>query len=127
MEGYTFIGWQDQKNATFYDKEEDITITLPDNKNLSIELSAIWELPPLSVIDVPVATDLSELDLDYYLDLIDVQSKISEFNIPSIGVRSKVWSDNAVNCIFEKTPPDIILIEAGRGKITQDERDYCEK
>ena len=40
-------------------------------------------------------------------------SKVGEFSIPSIGVRSKVWNDNAVNCIFETDPPDVILIETG--------------
>lgn len=50
---------------------------------------------------------------DYYLDIIEPTSKIGEFSIPSIGVRSKVWSDNAVNCLFEADVPSRILIETG--------------
>lgn len=126
-EGYKFIGWKDEQGNQ-YKPGAIITIAQEaQGKSLILKLDAIWEFITLSVIDVPIADDLSKLDLDYYLDLIDVQSKISEFNIPSISARSKVWSDDAVNCIFEKTIPDVVLIEAGKGQITQEERNYCEK
>ena len=126
-EGYKFVGWEDEQGKRY---KPGTTITIAQEaqgESLILKLDAIWEFITLSVVDVLIEDDLSKLDLDYYLDLIDVQSKISEFNIPSISVRSKVWSDDAVNCIFEKTIPDVVLIEAGRGQITQEERDYCEK
>jgi hypothetical protein len=50
---------------------------------------------------------------DYYLDIIEPTSKIGEFSIPSIGIRSKVWNDNAVNCLFESDVPSRVLIETG--------------
>lgn len=48
---------------------------------------------------------------DWYLDLIDSTRALKDFSINAIGVRSKTYSSNDVNCLFEKEIPDIILIE----------------
>lgn len=58
--------------------------------------------------------DLAEADLDYFLDIIDSPGVVGDFSIQTIGVRSKVWTEKEVNCIFEKEPPKRILIETGR-------------
>ena len=80
-------------------------------KHASANSPITWrDEPTYSTIDLEKQIPANP---DYYLDIIESTSKVGEFSIPSIGVRSKVWSDNAVNCIFETDPPDIILIEAG--------------
>ena len=49
--------------------------------------------------------------LNFFLDFIDTSSKISQFQINSIGRRTKVLSEGKnVNCIFEPQIPDIILL-----------------
>lgn len=55
---------------------------------------------------------------DYYLDIIDTQGPVSEFSIPTIGVRSHIWTEKGVNCLFETPIPDVILIEAGTATTT---------
>ena len=52
--------------------------------------------------------------IDYYLDFIDSTAAISEFSIENIGRRSKVETDDSLNCIFEFPIEDVILIPAGR-------------
>ncbi len=52
-------------------------------------------------------------DIDYYLDIIDSSANISKFSVSNIGRRTKVVSDNDVNCVFEPDVPDFILIELG--------------
>ena len=49
--------------------------------------------------------------LDYFLDFIDVNSKISELKISNIGRRSKVINDNNINCLFEPVVPDLYVID----------------
>lgn len=52
--------------------------------------------------------------LDFYLDLIDDGSAISNFSVNNIGRRQKVIVDNSINCIFEPSIEDIVLIEIGK-------------
>ena len=52
--------------------------------------------------------------LDFYLDLIDDGSAISNFSVSNIGRRQKVITDTSVNCIFEPYIEDIVLIEYGK-------------
>ena len=50
-------------------------------------------------------------DVDYFLDIIDVESKISQFQVDNIGRRTQVLNeDQAVNCVFEPQVPDVILL-----------------
>ena len=55
-------------------------------------------------------------DIDYYLDFIDSNASISEFSISNIGRRSKVVSDDSINCIFEPEIPDYVIIENNTDK-----------
>lgn len=48
--------------------------------------------------------------IDFFLDFIDSNASISEFNISNIGRRTKVVNDDSINCIFEPEIPDLVLI-----------------
>lgn len=52
--------------------------------------------------------------LDYYLDFIDTESSLSQFNIDNIGRRTQVENNNEINCVFEPEIPDLVIIEAGQ-------------
>lgn len=62
--------------------------------------------------------------IDYYLDFIDTDSKISEIAVNNIGRRSIVKSSNDINCIFEPDIPDYVLIELGQDD-TNEKRQEC--
>jgi hypothetical protein len=49
--------------------------------------------------------------IEYYLDFIDSTAAISEFSVSNIGRRTKVVSDDSINCIFEPEIPDLILLD----------------
>lgn len=50
-------------------------------------------------------------DLDFFLDMIDVNTEMGQYSVPNIGRRSKVISDNDINCIFESDIPDLVFID----------------
>ena len=52
--------------------------------------------------------DISQIN--YFLDFIDSSSDIKEFSVSNIGRRQQVINDNAVNCVFEPSVPDVVLI-----------------
>lgn len=52
--------------------------------------------------------------LNYFLDFIDTDSAISQFNISNIGRRQKVITDDKVNCLFEPELQDLVIIELGK-------------
>lgn len=52
--------------------------------------------------------------INYFLDFIDSTAAISELSINNIGKRSKVISNNDINCIFASEIPNLILIEKGK-------------
>ena len=58
--------------------------------------------------------------LDFYLDLIDDGSAISNFSVSNIGRRQKVITDTSVNCIFEPYIPDVVFIEKGQPTTEQE-------
>ena len=64
-------------------------------------------------------------DIDYYLDFIDSGAAISELNVSNIGRRTKVITDDKVNCLFEPEIPNYILIETGEG--ASEFRDECDR
>ena len=50
-------------------------------------------------------------ELNFFLDFIDTSSKISQFQVNSIGRRTKILSEGKdVNCIFQPQIPDFILL-----------------
>lgn len=52
--------------------------------------------------------------INYFLDFIDSTAAISELSINNIGKRSKIISNNDINCIFASEIPNLILIERGK-------------
>ncbi len=64
-------------------------------------------------------------NIDYYLDFIDSNAAISQFSVNNIGRRTHVVNSNDINCVFEPTIPDFIIIELGRPD-TEEKRRECE-
>ncbi len=58
-------------------------------------------------------------DIDFYLDFIDSNAAISEFSISNIGRRTKVITDDKINCVFEPEIPDLILLNTGDERIAE--------
>lgn len=64
-------------------------------------------------------------NIDYYLDFIDSSAAISQFNVSNIGRRQYVVNKNDINCIFEPTIKDFVIIENGQPD-TDQKRKECE-
>ena len=58
-------------------------------------------------------------DIDFYLDFIDSSAAMSEFSISNIGRRTKVVTDDKINCVFEPEIPDLILLNTGDERIAE--------
>lgn len=65
-------------------------------------------------------------NMDYFLDFIDSDAAISQFNVNAIGRRSMVESNDGFNCVFEPAIPDYVIIESGQ-EDTREKREECEK
>ena len=65
-------------------------------------------------------------NMDYFLDFIDSDAAISQFNVNAIGRRSMVESNDGFNCVFEPIIPDYVIIESGQ-EDTREKREECEK
>lgn len=48
--------------------------------------------------------------IDYFLDFIDTDSPMGEFDINSIGRRTRAEVDDKINCVFAPTPLDCVII-----------------
>ena len=66
-------------------------------------------------------------NMDYFLDFIDSDAAISQFNVNAIGRRSMVESNDGFNCVFEPVIPDYVIIESEQGEDTRRKREECEK
>ena len=64
--------------------------------------------------------------IDYFLDFIDSTAAISALSVSNIGRRSYVESSDDIDCVFEPSIPDFILIESGQ-EDTEEKREECEK
>lgn len=59
--------------------------------------------------------------INYFLDFIDSDSDVMNFSVNNIGRRGCVINDNNVNCVFEPSVPDVILIkESGSAAVDPD-------
>ena len=65
-------------------------------------------------------------NMDYFLDFIDSDAAISQFNVNAIGRRSMIESNDGFNCVFEPIIPDYVIIESGQ-EDTREKREECEK
>ena len=64
--------------------------------------------------------------MDYFLDFIDSDAAISQFNVNAIGRRSIVESNDGFNCVFEPIIPDYVIIGVNDPDIEQ-KREECIK
>ena len=64
-------------------------------------------------------------DVDFWLDFIDSEAAVSQFNVSNIGRRSITKNSDDYNCVFEAEVPDIVIIETGEG--AEEERKECEE
>lgn len=65
-------------------------------------------------------------NLDFFLDMIDVNSEMGQYSVQNIGRRSKVISDNDINCIFESDIPDLVFIDIAKAtEEIEEERKEC--
>lgn len=63
-------------------------------------------------------------DVDFFLDFIDTQADIGQYNVKNIGRRTVVINDDTINCIFAPTIPDIVIIKNDQPD-TAELRQYC--
>ena len=71
--------------------------------------------------------DLDYTGIDYYLDFIDSGAAISEFSIENIGRRTKIISEDKINCIFETDIPDVVILNSGENAVKLAEmREECD-
>ena len=76
------------------------------------ELSAEWP----QIYDIrngKFKDNLNPSDINYYLDFIESDAAVGEFNIGNIGRRTKAINDSTVNCLFTPTFPDLVLLNGG--------------
>ncbi|AXF52490.1 MAG: putative flagellin-like protein [Caudoviricetes sp.] len=60
-----------------------------------------------------------QTEIDFFLDFIDSSSMINELSVQNIGRRSKVISDNSINCVFEPEVPDLVLLDVSDPDIAE--------
>lgn len=64
-------------------------------------------------------------DIDFYLDFIDTNTSISQLSVSNIGRRTKVVTDDSINCVFEPEIPDLVLLNTADENIAT-LREECE-
>lgn len=82
-----------------------------DSNDYYSELNNEW--PKLYDVQAGEFLESAEKDpsgIDFFLDFIDSTAAISELSIDNIGRRTKVITDDSINCIFEPEIPNLVLI-----------------
>ena len=49
--------------------------------------------------------------IDFYLDIIDDDAEVGQYNVDNIGRRSTVVNEEGINCVFEQEVPDIVFLD----------------
>ena len=65
-------------------------------------------------------------DIDYFLDFIDSEAAVSQFNVNSIGRRTIVENNDNFNCVFEPSIPNFVIIEADGSSAAAEKRAECD-
>ena len=65
-------------------------------------------------------------NIDFFLDFIDTPTALAEFSVGNIGRRTRTYTDDSINCIFQPDNPDIVIIEAS-SETAAELRAECEK
>ncbi len=76
---------------------------------LKNEWPKIWDLWNNKMYN-EVENNLS--GIDYFLNILTSSSLVNQFGISKIGKRTKVISNNAINCIFEPICPEIMFFDS---------------
>ena len=58
-------------------------------------------------------------DIDFFLDFIDTSAALAEFSVDNIGRRTTIINNDAINCLFEPTNPNIVIIESGSSNVDE--------
>ena len=75
---------------------------------LKTEWPKVWNLSANKMYD---NVKESITSIDYFLNFINSSNLTSKFSISSIGKRSHIISNSAINCIFEPECPDIVFFD----------------
>lgn len=62
--------------------------------------------------------------IEYFLDFIDSHAPVGEFSVSNIGQRSKVVSQDQINCLFAPIIPDRVIIRESALDIDE-QKAYC--
>lgn len=98
---------------------------------LKNEWPKLWDLWNNKMY-IEVESNLS--GIDYFLNILSSSSLVNQFGISKIGKRTKVISNNAINCIFEPICPDIMFFDENppieKNQMTKDikskQKDYLD-
>ena len=72
------------------------------------ELKNEW--PKIYDIQAKTYKETDSSNIDYFLDIINTPA-LEPFNVQNIGRRTATIVDDTINCIFQPTPPDVVIIE----------------
>ena len=62
--------------------------------------------------------------LNFWIDFLDVQGDINNYNIEKIGVRTKVVNENSIKSIYYKETPEVLFIISGKDEIPKNQNAY---
>jgi len=114
----TKIQSTDFRSALYLDGMEKEPLGLESNyyyAELKNEWPKLYDLKSGSFYSSVLQTSDS---IDYFLDFIDADAALAEFSVKNIGRRTMVISDDKINCIFEPTMTDLVIIEEGTSQTT---------
>lgn len=119
FQGSKKITPKDWRTKLYLDGLQSEEILGEYSNNYYVELKNEW--PKIYDILNGKYIDEETIAMDYYLDFIDSSSDIGDLSISNIGKRTKVISNDKINCLFEPdAPEDIVLIEAGSDNAAQE-------
>ena len=62
--------------------------------------------------------------LNFWIDFLDVQGDINNYNIEKIGARTKVVNENSIKSIYYKEIPEVLFIISGKDEISKSQNAY---
>lgn len=92
-----------------YQAQDMSNIYIPENVTNYTYIN-LYYLGQVNKSSFKESTLQSPVNIDYFLDFIDSNEKVAEYDVNNIGRRSYIINDNNINCVFEPDIPDIILI-----------------
>ena len=116
-----------------YDYREELYLQGIESSSTGSEYSyyfteLLWEWPKIWDFDSHKYKTLYANDpskLDFFLDILSSNSEVGKYSVSNIGRRSMVVSDDKINCVFEQTVPDVVIINNEDPEVQQKVRDEC--